>query len=164
MKIKSFFKVLFVILPLLSSKIVFAYNSETITFSHISINDGLSQNTVFSITQDKSDNMWFATYDGVNRYDGYEFTVYRHDENDTVSIAGNITRCVVTDSKGRILVGTNKGVSLYNKETDTFKNFLITDRKNALVTDIVELSDDLYIINSEGELYVLDLSMNSFIE
>ena len=114
MKIKSFFKVLFVILPLLSSKIVFAYNSETITFSHISINDGLSQNTVFSITQDKSDNMWFATYDGVNRYDGYEFTVYRHDENDTVSIAGNITRCVVTDSKGRILVGTNKGVSLYN--------------------------------------------------
>ena len=162
MVIKSFFKVIFIVSALFFSEVICAYNSETITFSHISINDGLSQNTVFSITQDKSDNMWFATYDGVNRYDGYEFTVYRHDENDSVSIAGNITRCVVTDSKGRILVGTNKGVSLYNKETDTFKNFLITDRNNALVTDIVEISDNLYIINSDGVLYVLDLSMNSF--
>lgn len=42
-----------------------------INFSYISINDGLSQSTVFSIAQDKLGNMWFATYDGVNKYDGY---------------------------------------------------------------------------------------------
>ena len=50
-----------------------------INFSYISINDGLSQSTVFSIAQDKLGNMWFATYDGVNKYDGYTFTVYQHD-------------------------------------------------------------------------------------
>ena len=53
-----------------------------INFSYISINDGLSQSTVFSIAQDKLGNMWFATYDGINKYDGYTFTVYQHDEND----------------------------------------------------------------------------------
>ena len=44
-----------------------------INFSYISINDGLSQSTVFSIAQDKLGNMWFATYDGVNKYDGYTY-------------------------------------------------------------------------------------------
>ena len=63
-----------------------------INFSYISINDGLSQSTVFSIAQDKLGNMWFATYDGVNKYDGYTFTVYQHDENDPNSIAIDISR------------------------------------------------------------------------
>ena len=62
-----------------------------INFSYISINDGLSQSTVFSIAQDKLGNMWFATYDGVNKYDGYTFTVYQHDENDPNSIANDIS-------------------------------------------------------------------------
>lgn len=73
-----------------------------INFSYISINDGLSQSTVFSIAQDKLGNMWFATYDGVNKYDGYTFTVYQHDENDPNSIANDISRIVMTDSKGRV--------------------------------------------------------------
>lgn len=87
-----------------------AFDLGAIRFSHIGINEGLSQNTVFSITQDKTDNMWFATYDGVNKFDGYDFTVYRHNNADTTSIAGNIARVVMTDSKGRIWVGTHKGV------------------------------------------------------
>ena len=49
----------------------FSETPEQITFSYISINEGLSQSTVFSIDQDKRGNMWFATYDGVNKYDGY---------------------------------------------------------------------------------------------
>ena len=47
---------------------------ESINFIHIGVNEGLSQNTVFDITQDKQGNMWFATYDGLNKYDGYDFT------------------------------------------------------------------------------------------
>ena len=64
----------------------FSETPEQITFSYISINEGLSQSTVFSIDQDKRGNMWFATYDGVNKYDGYAFTVYQHNEDDPNSI------------------------------------------------------------------------------
>ena len=73
---------------------------EQITFSYISINEGLSQSTVFSIDQDKRGNMWFATYDGVNKYDGYAFTVYQHNEDDPNSIANDISRIVKNRQSG----------------------------------------------------------------
>ena len=48
-----------------------------VTSIQLTMSDGLSQNSVFSIAQDNDRNMWFATYDGINRYDGYNFTLYR---------------------------------------------------------------------------------------
>ena len=81
---------------------VFSEVPEQINFSYISINEGLSQSTVFSIDQDQRGNMWFATYDGVNKYDGYSFTVYQHNEEDPNSIANDISRIVKTDSQGRV--------------------------------------------------------------
>ena len=60
------------------------------------------KSTVFAIDQDKRGNMWFATYDGVNKYDGYAFTVYQHNEDDPNSIANDISRIVKTDSQGRV--------------------------------------------------------------
>lgn len=85
----------------------FSETPEQITFSYISINEGLSQSTVFSIDQDKKGNMWFATYDGVNKYDGYAFTVYQHNEDDPNSIANDISRIVkqtVRDGYGLVHV------------------------------------------------------------
>ena len=111
MRLSRYSLILLNIFIFIFSSSVMAFNTEDITFSHISINEGLSQSTVFSITQDNADNMWFATYDGVNRYDGYEFTIYRHSDKDSTSIAGDIARCVMTDIKGRVFVGTDKGVS-----------------------------------------------------
>ena len=96
---------------------------EPINFSYISINEGLSQSTVFAIDQDKRGNMWFATYDGVNKYDGYAFTVYQHNEDDPNSIANDISRIVKTDSQGRVWIGTRDGLSYYDEEKDQFKNF-----------------------------------------
>ena len=80
---------------------VFSEVPEQINFSYISINEGLSQSTVFSIDQDQRGIMWFATYDGVNKYDGYSFTVYQHNEEDPNSIANDISRIVKTDRQGR---------------------------------------------------------------
>lgn len=161
---KYYLYILINLFVLILSGNVMAYNIETIKFSHISINEGLSQSTVFSITQDNSDNMWFATYDGVNRYDGYEFTIYRNNDKDSTSIAGDIARCVMTDSHGRVFVGTDKGVSYYKREDDSFVNFVINGRKNVLVTDIIELSDGLYLINSGSRLCVLDVKTSSYID
>ena len=69
--------------------------AESISFVHIGLDDGLSQSTVFDITQDERGNMWFATYNGLNKYDGYDFTVYQHDEKNENSIGGDIIRCTM---------------------------------------------------------------------
>ena len=74
-----------------------AQPAEHISFVHIGVNEGLSQNTIFDITQDKQGNMWFATHDGLNKYDGYDFTVYQHDEQNPYSIGSDITRACMSD-------------------------------------------------------------------
>ena len=67
-----------------------AYSQFTnVSFDKVTIKDGLSQSTVNSIIQDKHGFMWFATYGGLNKYDGYSFTVYQNDESDSTSIGNN---------------------------------------------------------------------------
>ncbi|NIW80881.1 MAG: hypothetical protein GWN16_16085, partial [Calditrichae bacterium] len=75
-------------------------------FRHLDINDGLSQNAVFAILQDHKGFMWLGTKDGLNRYDGYEFTVYRHDPFDSTSLSSNYITTLFEDHLGQIWVGT----------------------------------------------------------
>lgn len=122
---------------------------EPINFSYISINEGLSQSTVFAIDQDKRGNMWFATYDGVNKYDGYAFTVYQHNEDDPNSIANDISRIVKTDSQGRVWIGTRDGLSYYDEEKDQFKNFFYEKKgKRQQVNGIAEISPEQLLIST----------------
>ena len=99
MKIVSYLLLLFgITFPLL----LHADITEDIRFSHIGLEEGLSHSTIFAIQQDKEANMWFATYDGLNKYDGYQFTIYRHQYNNPHSIASDITRCISVDEADRI--------------------------------------------------------------
>lgn len=70
---------------------------QDIRFERITIADGLSHNEVQSITQDRLGFIWIATQEGLNRYDGYEFTPYLHNPNDDTSISGNYTEVVYED-------------------------------------------------------------------
>ncbi|MCI7071049.1 hybrid sensor histidine kinase/response regulator transcription factor [Bacteroides pyogenes] len=137
--------------------------SDQITFSHISINEGLSQSTVFSIDQDKRGNMWFATYDGVNKYDGYAFTVYRHDESNPNSIPNDISRIVKADSRGRIWIGTRDGLSCYDEEKDQFKNFFYQKKRGHIsVNAIAEITPDQLLINTSEGLTLFDVKSSVF--
>ena len=106
-----------------------AQPAEHISFVHIGVNEGLSQNTIFDITQDKQGNMWFATHDGLNKYDGYDFTVYQHDEQNPYSIGSDITRACMSDSQGNIWIGTQEGLSLYDATQDKFNNYTYPKNK-----------------------------------
>ena len=90
------------------------HSKDNLHFSHISINNGLSQNTIFAIAQDAKGYMWFATHNGVNKYDGYDFTIYQNNPQDSTTIANDIIRTLVTDDKGRVWIGTESGLSYYN--------------------------------------------------
>ena len=138
---------------------------EQINFSYISIDEGLSQNTVFSIDQDKQGNMWFATYDGVNKYDGYTFTIYRHNEDDPTSIANDISRIIKTDSKGRVWIGTRDGLSCYDEEKDKFNNFTFEKKDRQLqINDIAEISPEQLLISTQEGLTMFDSKESRFAE
>lgn len=143
----------------------FSETPEQITFSYISINEGLSQSTVFSIDQDKRGNMWFATYDGVNKYDGYAFTVYQHNEDDPNSIANDISRIVKTDSQGRVWIGTRDGLSRYDEEKDIFQNFFYEKNgKHLQVNGIEEISPEQLLISTPEGLIMFDIKESKFID
>lgn len=122
-------------------------------FSQLSISDGLSQSTVLSSCQDELGHMWFATHNGLNKYDGYDFTVYRHESKDSTSILDNIIKTLYVDSRGGLWVGTEKGLSYYDREKDLFRN-LPTDEK--AVTGIAEDKDGRFIIATGGNLRFFD--------
>ena len=124
-----------------------------ISFTHISINDGLSQSTVRSACQDSRGQMWFATHDGLNRFDGYDFTIYRHRDDDSTSIADNIIREVYLDSKGGLWVGTEKGLSFYDRDKDSFRNFSTGGKT---VTGIAEDSNGRFMVATGGSLRIFN--------
>lgn len=113
---KSVYILFLVVLNLILGKDVTDFKIE-----HLSIEQGLSQNTVRSIIQDKQGFLWFATEDGLNRYDGYRLKVYRHNPLDTNSISDNFIWILYENKKGEIWVGTNNGgLNKLDKENERF--------------------------------------------
>ena len=70
-------------------------------FDHLSIEDGLSQNAVLDLLQDRDGFLWFGTQDGLNRYDGYTFTVFKHDPDDPNTLSYNSILPLIQDSRGQ---------------------------------------------------------------
>lgn len=94
--------------------------NKVVKFSSLAIENGLSQSDVKCIIKDHLGFMWFSTDDGLNRYDGYNFTIYRHNPKDPHSLpANNITR-ILEDKEGNIWVGSGTGISEYNQNTNSF--------------------------------------------
>lgn len=126
-----------------------------ISFIHLSVSDGLSQCTVLSCTQDTSGRMWFATLDGLNRYDGYDFRTWRHSPDDSTSIASNIIRKVYVDRDGQFWAGTGRGLSYYDARADVFRNFHTGERT---VTGIADAGNGKLMVVAGGDLQFFDKS------
>lgn len=89
-------------------------------FKILTSDQGLSHPYVRGIVQDNLGFMWFGTFDGLNRYDGHTFTVYKHNDLDTTSLPSSIIRCLYKDKKGNLWIGTAKGLCRYDAFRDCF--------------------------------------------
>ena len=101
-------------------------------FRHLTVDDGLPQMSVIDIAKDHRGFMWFATTDGVARYDGYDFVTFRHDPADSHSLPTNTVNTMVLDSAGLLWVGTDTGLAIIDTHTMTYAPSPLT-QQGALV-------------------------------
>ncbi|REJ80563.1 MAG: hypothetical protein DWQ44_06310 [Bacteroidetes bacterium] len=128
---------------------------------------GLSHPKVYCSYQDSRGFMWFGTEDGLNKYDGYTFDVYKNNPTDSTSISNNIVRVIFEDSKRNLWVGTDNGLNLYNPLNGTFFSFFHrenepTSLSGNIISAITEdKSGKLWIGTSRG-LNIYDHSSKTF--
>ena len=111
------------------------FANDTLPVRYLGIENGLSNNGVNSILQDHNGFMWFGTYDGLNRYDGYGFTTFRNIIGDTTSISSNIVNVMEEDANHQLWIGGRKEVSIYHPvigkfSIPTYHFFNGTTKKN----------------------------------
>ena len=98
--------------------------NESLRFEQILSEQGLSQSAVYSILQDRLGFMWFGTQEGLNRFDGYEMKVFKHDPWDEKSLSDNYILCMCEDRSGNLWIGTNGGgLNKFDPGTETFSRY-----------------------------------------
>lgn len=142
---------------------------QSFDYEVISTEQGLSQGMVFTMFQDKEGFLWFATKDGLNRYDGFSFKVFTNDPNNPRSISNNSVRIIYEDSKGRLWLGLeNNGLNVYDKKTGYFHPIRYTDNNTLAlssnrVKQLTETPDGKFLVsNNDAGLDVLTVPSDFF--
>ena len=136
------------------------FGQEKYDIGYMGIEDGLANNAVTSVYKDKRGLMWFGTYDGISRYDGYNFLNYRNEPNDANSLVNNrvVSICGTQDE---IWIGTKAGISIYSYLTNRFSTRYCVNPKTGknepidfVINEIKDYKNSLYIATAgKGLLY-----------
>jgi diguanylate cyclase (GGDEF)-like protein len=142
-------------LPLAVAIAAPAVAQESPRFAHLSVEDGLSQSSVQQILQDRKGLLWFGTQEGLNRYDGYRFTVHRAREQEGFLRDHDITAMAET-SDGDLWVGTSRGLYRYDLDTGRFDTCAPPVNQLGIVDLIASGDGRIFFAASDGRLWVLD--------
>ncbi|PZP51274.1 MAG: hypothetical protein DI598_03650 [Pseudopedobacter saltans] len=100
-------------------------DAQTLKFHHLNSENGLSQNSVLAIGQDKDGFIWLGTQNGLNRYDGFNIKSFYHQNADKNSLSSDYILSIFNDSRNRLWIGTTYGLNLYDPSTETFSSFYV---------------------------------------
>ena len=126
---------------------------QNIAFNHLTVENGLSHNAVLAIAQDSYGFMWYGTGNGLNRYDGHRFRIYKMTPEDSTSISSNNILSIYPDSKHTLWIGTSYGLNKYDPRKDVFER--ITGIGSQSVNCIYEDKKANLWIGTGSGLYLL---------
>ena len=132
----------------------YAKDNYNINFKSITIDDGLSQSLAEYIYQDSFGYIWIGTNDGLNRYNGNEFKVYKNIKNDINSISNNMISSLVEDEDKNLWIGTDGGLNKMNLITGDITRYLVSDDDKVRSNTVV----DELLIDSKGRLWVCTIN------
>lgn len=148
---RTFLLLLFMVTIILS-----ANSQEEINFTSLTIKDGLSSNTVVAILKDRYGFMWFGTEDGLDKFDGTNFKVYRYKPNDPSSLQSNEILSLYEDRAGNLWIATSGGsLSLYDRKKDAFINFPAGEKKGLIANNVIldvcsDFQDKIWVAHYSG--------------
>lgn len=143
-------------------------SQNALRFEHLGVRDGLPDNAVTCTIQDQMGFMWFGTYKGVCRFDGYEFQSFQYDESNPNSLQGNLISCMAQDHTGIIWFGSSSnGVSLYDPLSQKFTSLSNGTSDSAMIADysirvIFEDSEHYVWVGTEYGLSVISPDRKTF--
>jgi ligand-binding sensor domain-containing protein/signal transduction histidine kinase len=123
----------------------------TLEFESYDTKKGLSQNQVFAIVQDPKGFIWFGTDEGLNRFDGHEFKIFRHDPANPNSVTDNSIHGLVVDDQGIIWIGTSTGICRYYPQTELIERLAVSfeDPAKPKGTGVNEIKKD-----NDGSIWI----------
>ena len=123
------------------------YAQNTLIFKNINVDNGLPQNSVLSVLQDRKGYIWAGTFDGLSKFNGLDFKVYKNETNNNKSISNNKISKLFEDKKGNLWVGTFDGLNLFNPNTESFTR--VTLANPAETNGVLSIAQD-----NKGVLWV----------
>ncbi|MDB1934744.1 ATP-binding protein [Clostridium tertium] len=147
--------IIFIINMSVNNAFAITNDDKNINFKRITVEDGLSQISVEYLFQDSKGYMWIGTIDGLNRYNGSRFEVFRYSKDKPNSISGNYISAIAEDDEGNIWVGTSRGLNRINTHTSEITTYLPgvngCNLSNYNITEIlIDSKGDIYIATEDG--------------
>jgi len=142
-------------------------SGQAIQFEHLTVDDGLSTSFVRCMVQDSVGFIWIGTENGLNKFDGYEFTIYNHDKNNPASISDNLIQTMWVDHSGVLWIGTLNGLNKYDRNLDQFTRYQHDpENQNSISNDAIKCiyedhTNKLWIGTARG-LNLYDQQYNKF--
>ncbi|MBN2213866.1 MAG: hypothetical protein JW723_06440 [Bacteroidales bacterium] len=137
-----------------------------LNFTTIPNEEKLSSTFANCIEQDTTGYIWIGTTEGLNRFDGYEITVYKHEPDDSTSLINNNIRCLFNDSRDRLWIGSNSGLCIYNRTYDCFDRIVNTFDSSGIegisISHIAEDQKNSIYVSSGNDIYFFDKEKTCF--
>ena len=138
-----------------------------VSFERLTVEDGLSENLINCLLQDSDGFMWIGTNNGLNKYDGYEFKIYKNILDDSSSLSDNYIHTMYEDQTGQLWIGVRNGLNLVNHSTETFTRYQhdqtnVNHRQSNDIYALFEDTEKRFWVGTRDGLYLFDRIKKQF--